>query len=31
VKPVDFDNFSAATLQLQLQWALLKPATLIAA
>jgi CheY-like chemotaxis protein/DNA-binding XRE family transcriptional regulator len=31
VKPVDFDNFSAATLQLQLQWALLKPAALIAA
>jgi len=31
VKPVDFDNFSAATLQLSLQWALLKPAGLIAA
>lgn len=25
VKPVDFKNFSAATLQLSLQWALLKP------
>jgi CheY-like chemotaxis protein/predicted XRE-type DNA-binding protein len=30
-KPVDFGNFSAATLQLQLQWALLKPAPLIGA
>jgi len=27
-KPVDFQNFSAMTLQLSLQWALLKPATL---
>ena len=27
-KPVDFQNFSAVTLQLSLQWALLKPATL---
>ena len=26
-KPVDFQNFSAMTLQLSLQWALLKPAT----
>jgi two-component system, response regulator len=30
-KPVDFDNFSAATLQLSLQWALLKPAVLLGA
>jgi CheY-like chemotaxis protein len=30
-KPVDFQNFSAMTLQLSLQWALLKPATLVAA
>ena len=29
VKPVDFQNFSAATLQLSLQWALLKPAALL--
>jgi len=29
VKPVDFQNFSAVTLQLSLQWALLKPAKLI--
>jgi CheY-like chemotaxis protein/predicted XRE-type DNA-binding protein len=28
-KPVDFQNFSAMTLQLSLQWALLKPAQLI--
>jgi two-component system response regulator len=31
VKPVDFQNFSAAALQLSLQWALLKPAVLIGA
>lgn len=31
VKPVDFQNFSAASLQLSLQWALLKPAALIGA
>jgi len=31
VKPVDFKNFSAASLQLSLQWALLKPASLIGA
>jgi CheY-like chemotaxis protein len=31
VKPVDFQNFSAVTLQLSLQWALLKPAGLIGA
>jgi two-component system, response regulator len=31
VKPVDFQNFSAVTLQLSLQWALLKPAALIGA
>ncbi len=31
VKPVDFQNFSAASLQLSLQWALLKPAGLIGA
>ena len=30
-KPVDFQNFSAMTLQLSLQWALLKPAPLAAA
>jgi CheY-like chemotaxis protein len=30
-KPVDFDNFSAATLRLSLQWALLKPAVLLGA
>jgi CheY-like chemotaxis protein/predicted XRE-type DNA-binding protein len=30
-KPVDFQNFSAVTLQLSLQWALLKPAVLIGA
>jgi CheY-like chemotaxis protein/DNA-binding XRE family transcriptional regulator len=30
-KPVDFQNFSAMTLQLSLQWALLKPATLVGA
>jgi two-component system, response regulator len=29
VKPVDFQNFSATALKLSLQWALLKPATLI--
>jgi two-component system response regulator len=29
VKPVGFQNFSAVTLQLSLQWALLKPAALI--
>src|SRR5215469_14956728 len=28
-KPVDFQNFSAMTLQLSLQWALLKPAPLV--
>jgi CheY-like chemotaxis protein len=28
-KPVDFQNFSAMTLQLSLQWALLKPASLV--
>ena len=31
VKPVDFKNFNIATLQLSLQWALLKPAKLIGA
>ena len=31
VKPVDFQNFSAASLQLSLHWALLKPAALIGA
>jgi CheY-like chemotaxis protein/DNA-binding XRE family transcriptional regulator len=30
-KPVDFQNFSAMTLQLSLQWALLKPAALVGA
>jgi len=30
-KPVDFQNFSTMTLQLSLQWALLKPATLVGA
>lgn len=30
-KPVDFQNFSAMTLQLSLQWALLKPAPLVGA
>jgi CheY-like chemotaxis protein len=30
-KPVDFQNFSAMTLQLSLQWALLKPAQLVGA
>ncbi|HUB86312.1 MAG TPA: response regulator [Verrucomicrobiae bacterium] len=29
VKPVDFQNFSAVTLQLSLQWALLKPTNLV--
>ena len=29
VKPVDFQNFSAVTLQLSLQWALLKPAAFV--
>lgn len=28
-KPVDFQNFSAMTLQLSLQWALLRPASLV--
>ena len=28
-KPVDFQNFSAMTLQLSLQWALLKPAPMV--
>jgi len=31
VKPVDFQNFSVASLQSSLQWALLKPAALIGA
>jgi two-component system, response regulator len=31
VKPVDFQNFSAVTLQLSLQWALLKPDVLLGA
>jgi CheY-like chemotaxis protein/predicted XRE-type DNA-binding protein len=31
VKPVDFQNFSTATLKLSLQWALLKPAALLGA
>jgi CheY-like chemotaxis protein/DNA-binding XRE family transcriptional regulator len=30
-KPVDFQNFSAMTLQLSLQWALLKPSPLVGA
>ena len=30
-KPVNFHNFSAMTLQLSLQWALLKPASLVSA
>jgi CheY-like chemotaxis protein len=30
-KPVDFQNFSAMTLQLSLQWALLKPAPFVGA
>ena len=30
-KPVDFQNFSAMTLKLSLQWALLKPAALVGA
>jgi CheY-like chemotaxis protein/predicted XRE-type DNA-binding protein len=31
VKPVDFQNFNTATLQLSLQWALLKPAAIVGA
>ncbi|HUC84515.1 MAG TPA: response regulator, partial [Candidatus Acidoferrales bacterium] len=30
-KPVDFQNFSAMTLQLSLQWALLKPGPFVSA